>query len=955
MRLPFIVKNMAYKHNCGCGSKGPHVSDLSCLKVEAWEDVDLLLGVRKCGDITKVEKPEFELSAEDRTKLDTIQLNGADDEALFADGEYRKVYRKEDEEVVVYDSVCDIYARNDIVLNQDSSILYKSDASGGNRYSLLRSKVLNAPLLESTVVGSWATGIMLATNQRPAISIGRAEQPTEYIAYQSDVEQLRTDVDDIISEGIQPLTNRVTALENDLGELSGTVSGIDTRLTNAQTNIVQNRQSIIDLTASTEAGFNTVNDSLSALDDRITTNTTNIAQNTSDIEDLRDDLANQEKFRGYFDTTAEITALPNPTNGDYAWNVQTGTVWAYNGTTWYDTTVPIPDQSVDAYDGIPRMDGIGDAGTTNRYARGDHQHPSDDAKANVTALNDYLKLTGNTQTTRMTGPIWITSGQRIYLTNSGNSNIGQNSDTNTTEITGNGVGGINLISANGTVKANGGEVVVYDANNAIQAKSYIFLPNDRGLQGYGADGTSHNLIEKSRFGIIDAGSTRVPFNISSSIRPTVQLSGETGAESHEIAFVGDLDTINDDLQGQIDTLTVNVQTNTTGIANNRSDIDSILSSLADTEHFRGYKLTTAEVTSITNPVNGDYAYNIQTGTIWLYNGTTWTDSGDQIPDGAIQASTLTPLMDGIGDAGSANEYARGDHRHPTDTTRAPQSQVTTINNTLSQLIDDYNGYVTLNNSKVDVLETQIATNSGNISSLTTRVGTAESNISTLQTQATQIGIQVNDIASDLADTKGRVSVNELDIATLKQSVNDKEVFKGYFLTNAAITRLPGTQGDFAWSAESGTIWIYDESVPSWTDSGDPIPDSAIILSSNLPLVDGEADPGTSTEVSRSDHRHPTDPTKQDNLVSGTTIKTVNGETLLGSGDIEIEHGRVAMIQGVIDSNGSFDFGNRDIVQFFWKRTLLYPSEYTTSDGIITITDPDVNWEQGDDCVVYFNE
>ena len=31
---------------------------------------------------------------------------------------------------------------------------------------------------------------------------------------------------------------------------------------------------------------------------------------------------------------------------------------------------------------------------------------------------------------------------------------------------------------------------------------------------------------------------------------------------------------------------------------------------------------------------------------------------------------MTPLINGVASAGQANEYARGDHRHPTDTTRA---------------------------------------------------------------------------------------------------------------------------------------------------------------------------------------------------------------------------------------------------------------------------------------------
>lgn len=50
------------------------------------------------------------------------------------------------------------------------------------------------------------------------------------------------------------------------------------------------------------------------------------------------------------------------------------------------------------------------------------------------------------------------------------------------------------------------------------------------------------------------------------------------------------------------------------------------------------------------------------------------DSGyitiSDVPEG-VSASTTTPLMDGTAAVGTESAYARGDHRHPTDTSRAP--------------------------------------------------------------------------------------------------------------------------------------------------------------------------------------------------------------------------------------------------------------------------------------------
>lgn len=101
----------------------------------------------------------------------------------------------------------------------------------------------------------------------------------------------------------------------------------------------------------------------------------------------------------------------------------------------------------------------------------------------------------------------------------------------------------------------------------------------------------------------------------------------------------------------------------------QSDIDGIQQQLSETQHFRGYYETTAQVQSISNPHSGDYAWNAQTGTVWNYS-TSWSDSGVAIPDQTVPKSSTTPLMDGTATLGSTNTYADGGHRHPTDTTRA---------------------------------------------------------------------------------------------------------------------------------------------------------------------------------------------------------------------------------------------------------------------------------------------
>ena len=52
-------------------------------------------------------------------------------------------------------------------------------------------------------------------------------------------------------------------------------------------------------------------------------------------------------------------------------------------------------------------------------------------------------------------------------------------------------------------------------------------------------------------------------------------------------------------------------------------------------------------------------------------------------------------------------------------------------------------------------------------------------------------------------------------------------------------------------------------------------------------MDGGGSAGISSTYARGDHQHPSDTAKQDLLVSGSNIKTINNLSLLGSGNINI--------------------------------------------------------------------
>ena len=78
--------------------------------------------------------------------------------------------------------------------------------------------------------------------------------------------------------------------------------------------------------------------------------------------------------------------------------------------------------------------------------------------------------------------------------------------------------------------------------------------------------------------------------------------------------------------------------------------------------------------------------------------------------------------------------------------------------------------------------------------------------------------------------------------------------------------------------------------------GDKGDSADIPYSSSTPFMDGAGSVGSANTVARGDHRHPSDTSRQEKLVSGENIKTINGQSVLGSGDILISGG------GTIDAD-----------------------------------------------------
>ena len=234
---------------------------------------------------------------------------------------------------------------------------------------------------------------------------------------------------------------------------------------------------------------------------------------------------------------------------------------------------------------------------------------------------------------------------------------------------------------------------------------------------------------------------------------------------------------------------------------------------------------------------------------------------------------------------------------------------------------------------------------------------------------------------DKAEVKGYIDgqteIIKADVEGIQKQINEHAHFKGYKATNAEILEIEATPNDFAYSAESGTKWIYSEE-DGWQDSGATVPDQLTPPSELTPLMDGEASVGESESYARGDHRHPTDTTRASvedlNDVKGilntkgdkTTIETPEDTAYIfefsGTHNIDIRLAEVTIVSFTF-GNGeynddytsglSFDSGATPTAIDYTDSGILnwVGTDCTTSNGL-SIFQPSANTHY--DIVFYFN-
>ncbi|KAA6401531.1 MAG: hypothetical protein EZS28_002943 [Streblomastix strix] len=122
--------------------------------------------------------------------------------------------------------------------------------------------------------------------------------------------------------------------------------------------------------------------------------------------------------------------------------------------------------------------------------------------------------------------------------------------------------------------------------------------------------------------------------------------------------------------------------------------------------------------------------------------------------------------------------------------------------------------------------------------------------------------QINQLINEVNQLQSTVGTIDSDIVGVKngiiaiqQELTRQQHFRGYYLLNTDIQTLPDSaDGDYAFSAESGTVWMYSD---NWYNSGDIVPDQVTPASDTVLLVDsGAGVAGINTEYARGDHQHP---------------------------------------------------------------------------------------------------
>ena len=226
---------------------------------------------------------------------------------------------------------------------------------------------------------------------------------TRVTTNENDIDTLQSSIEGI-NTNIISIEGNIDTVEGSVSTLQQTVSGHTTDITDLKSKVQKNTTNITSLQGNVgtlqgdldtvEEDVSTLQTSVSGLQSSVSTNTQNIATNTQSIESIQEAMASTQHFRGYYQTIAEITKLEGHT-GDFAYCAEDEFKYVYNGEQWVKTDEAVPDQTVEKTTILPLMNGTATIGTDNRYAAGNHVHPTDTTRASVEALEAHTTNNSN--------------------------------------------------------------------------------------------------------------------------------------------------------------------------------------------------------------------------------------------------------------------------------------------------------------------------------------------------------------------------------------------------------------------------------------------------------------------------------------------------------------------------------------------------------------------------------
>lgn len=309
--------------------------------------------------------------------------------------------------------------------------------------------------------------------------------------------------------------------------------------------------------------------------------------------------------------------------------------------------------------------------------------------------------------------------------------------------------------------------------------------------------------------------------------------------------------------------------------------------------------------------------------------------------GSATPSNITPQMDGAGSAGSSANYSRGDHQHPTDTSRA----------SATALADE----VTARTNKDLSLDSDIAAVDAKIhfsASNPLMDGSPTAGFSTDQARADHIHptdtsrASASDLTQEISD-RGAADI------TLQNNINAVDA-KIVLATGAPLMDSSATPGSSTSMARADHVHPTDTSRASATDLAtlqarvDSFTGSAI-ASDATPQMDGVGSAGTGGNYSRGDHVHPSDTSKLNKAGDTMTgplrlqgavyyenekrYTQVNSIGWLRVADLPAEYGTLADIR-IAKKGATTPSEVHKIIFAYNDNGPSFENEYSKSDGFI---------------------